>query len=256
METRQEEKGDIIYGVHPVIEALEASKRCVKRIILSSGRGGGPLRKIEKLASDKGIEINYQEGRSIDKIAGVKSHQGVVALISKKELSSVEEIIDFASSRGEDAAIIVLDCIEDPRNLGAVVRSAEAFGIHGVVIPRHRSAKISPAVAKASAGAMEYMRLAQVVNLRSALKRMKERGLWIVGADARGEKSIYSFDFSGPIAIVVGGEKRGLRELVKNECDYIVSIPMEGHVTSLNAAVAASILIYEWARKRSKKSQG
>lgn len=252
MEARQAKKRDIIYGVRPVIEALEACVRPIEKIIMSGSRGGDARSTIEKLASDKGIEIVYEDSRSIDEFVGVRFHQGVVAIISQKELGSLEEIIDLARGGGEDSAIVVLDCIQDPRNLGAVIRSAEAFGVHGVVIPQDRSAQISPAAAKASAGAIEYMRVAQVVNLRRALQLMKEKGFWVIGADANGTKSLYSLDLSGPIAIVIGGEQKGLRELVKRECDFIVSIPLIGHVSSLNAAVAASIFIYEWARQKAR----
>jgi 23S rRNA (guanosine2251-2'-O)-methyltransferase len=200
-------------------------------------------------ARDRQIPVKEVDRAKLDYITGSSVHQGIAAFAAVKDYSSVDEIFEYAESRGESPFIVVLDEIEDPHNLGAIIRTAECAGVHGVIIPKRRSAGLSYVVGKASAGAVEYMRVARVTNIASLLDELKDRGVWIYGADMNGE-DYTKCDLSGACAIVIGNEGKGISRLVRQKCDVIVSLPMKGKINSLNASVAAGILMYHAAKGR------
>lgn len=242
---------DIIIGRNAVFEALRSDREIEKLFV---GKGAeGSIRKIIGMAKDKKIPIQYREKTALDRIADAKSHQGVVAQVSPYTYCDIEDILKKAEERGEDPFIIVLDGLEDPHNLGAVMRTAECCGAHGIVIPKRRSVGITETVIKASAGAVEYMLCAKVSNIGQAVDMLKERGVWVAACDMDG--SLYTEkDLTGSLALVVGSEGSGISRLVKEKCDFSVSIPMKGKITSLNASNAAAVLMYEVIRQRDGKA--
>lgn len=243
------EKGkDIIAGRNPVTEALR-SGRAIESLLIAKGELNGSVRVIAAKAKAMQIPVKETDRRKLDMMCGGAVHQGVVALAAIKEYSSVEDIFALAESRNEPPFIIVLDEIEDAHNLGAIIRTAECAGAHGVIIPKRRSAGLSYAVGKTSAGAYEYMPVARVTNIASTLDELKEKGLWIYGADMDG--SVYAENnLKGAAALVIGSEGKGIGKLVREKCDVILSLPMRGKINSLNASVAAGILMYEFTRQR------
>lgn len=240
-----------IEGRNPVIEAL-TSGESIEKIYIQKGNVQGSAQKIINLARKKKIQVTEVDKNKLNTIAETDSHQGVVAIVSPIEYVSVEDIIKKAEEKGEQPFIVILDEIEDPHNLGSVIRSANAFGAHGVIIPKHRSASVTATAVKTSAGACFYTPVAKVTNLVNTMKELKKMGIWITGADMGGEKDIYSADFTGPIAIVIGNEGSGMTRLVREECDFIVNIPMVGEIESLNASVSASIFMYKVSEVRGK----
>ncbi len=243
-----EVKSDVISGRNPVSEAVR-SNRPIDKILVAKGEKSGAVVGIIAKAKAKQIPIKEVDRTKLDYIAGGSTHQGIVAFAAAKEYSTVEEIFEFAESKGEAPFIMVLDEVEDPHNLGAIIRTAECAGVHGVIVPKRRSASLSYTVGKASAGAVEYMRVARVTNIASLIDELKERGVWVYGADMDGED--YSkCDFSGACAIVIGNEGKGISRLVREKCDVIVSLPMKGKINSLNASVAAGILMYSALKNR------
>ncbi len=236
-------------GINSVLEALQ-SHRKIKVIRISRNQSDRRLQQILKLAEDRGIEVIRDDKKVLDRIAPHGSHQGVIAEAEPYRYYSLEDILDRAAEEGEEPLLLLLDGIEDPQNLGAIIRTAEGLGAHGVVIPRHGACPVTPAVTRASAGASEHLKVAMVTNLVSAMKELKERGIWIVGTDSRADISCYDMVYPGHIALVVGGEGKGIRRLVKENCDYMVSIPMRGRVNSLNASVSAAIVLAEIVRQR------
>ncbi len=240
-----------IEGRNPVIEALTSDKT-IEKIYIQKGNVQGSAQKVINLAKKKKIQISEVDKNKLNAMAETESHQGVIALISPINYVSVDDILNRAAEKGEQPFIIILDEIEDPHNLGSVIRSANAFGAHGVIIPKHRSASVTATVVKTSAGACFHTPVAKVTNLVNTMKELKKRGVWITGADMGGEKNIYNADFSGPIAIVIGNEGCGMSRLVREECDFIVNIPMVGEIESLNASVSASIFMYKVSEIRGK----
>jgi 23S rRNA (guanosine2251-2'-O)-methyltransferase len=240
-----------IEGRNPVIEAL-TSGESIEKIYIQKGNVQGSAQKIINLARKKKIQVTEVDKNKLNAIAETDSHQGVVAIVSPIEYVSVEDIIKKAEEKGEQPFIVILDEIEDPHNLGSIIRSANAFGAHGVIIPKHRSASVTATAVKTSAGACFYTPVAKVTNLVNTMKELKKMGIWITGADMGGEKDIYSADFTGPIAIVIGNEGSGMTRLVREECDFIVNIPMVGEIESLNASVSASIFMYKVSEVRGK----
>ncbi|MBI5183280.1 MAG: 23S rRNA (guanosine(2251)-2'-O)-methyltransferase RlmB [Nitrospinae bacterium] len=240
----------IIYGINPIIEALRAGERRFVRIILSGGRDRKGIKEIIHLAQERGIRIDEKVVGDIDKICGSLPHQGVVGIVSEKEVVSLDELIDLSFKEEREPTIVILDGVEDPRNLGSIIRSAEVFGMRGVIIPKDRSVGLTATVAKASAGALEYIPITKVTNIAQVIEVLKRRGFWVVGIDMKGETKSYSFRFEGPIALVIGGESRGIRRLVERRCDFLISIPMIGRINSLNVAVASAIIFYEILRQR------
>lgn len=238
-------------GRNPVIEALKAGSD-IDKIYIAIGSSGS-LGHIIGLARQHGIAVSELPRRELDKRTRTGNHQGVIAICSAIKYATVDDILEIAKQKGEDPFVIILDSIEDPHNLGAIIRSANASGAHGVIITKHRSATLTAVVAKTSAGAIEYTPVAKVTNLAQTLDYLKNKGLWIYGA-AAGEANIYtSTDMSGPIALVIGNEGRGMSSLVTTRCDFLISIPMHGEIESLNASVASSLLMYEIVRQRAKK---
>ncbi len=246
-------KNEIIEGRNAVVEALRVG-RSIDKIFIAKGETDKTLGHIASKARAAGIVVVDADRRKLDAMSVTKAHQGVVALVGVSDYCEVSDILDYAAERNEAPFVIVCDEISDPRNLGAVIRSAECAGAHGVIIPKRRSAGMTAIVGKASAGAAEHMRIARVPNIPTALKELKEKGLWIYGADAGGQSRLWKTDFCGSMALVIGSEGDGLGRLVRESCDFIVNIPMVGHINSLNASAAASIIMYEVLRQRSGNS--
>ena len=249
-EENREVKNDLIEGRNAVIEALRAGRN-IDKIFLAKGDVDKTLGHIASKARDKGVVVVECDRRKLDFMSVTKAHQGVIALCSVREYCTIEDILALADERGEKPFVIVCDEISDPHNLGAIIRSAECAGAHGVVIPKRRSAGLTAIVDKASAGAAEHMLIARVANLPAALDELKKRGLWVYGTAADGSNELWRTDFSGATALVIGSEGDGMGRLVRESCDFTVSLPMKGRVSSLNAAAAASIVMYEVLRQRS-----
>lgn len=242
-----EKREDVIAGRNPVTEALR-SGRAIDTLLVAKNAAGS-LAGIAAKAREKGITVKEVDSRKLDFLCAGENHQGVAALAAVKDYSTIEDIFALAEERGEPPFIVVLDEIEDPHNLGAIIRTAECAGVHGIIIPKRRSAGLSYAVGKASAGAVEYVPVARVTNIPAAIDQLKERGLWVFGADMDGVECS-KCNFEGPAALVVGNEGKGMGKLVRQKCDVIVSLPMKGKINSLNASVAAGILMYEIAKYR------
>jgi 23S rRNA (guanosine2251-2'-O)-methyltransferase len=235
-------------GRNPVLEALKAGTT-INKLIIQKGEKHGSILKIMAIAKERGIPLQEIDKKDMDSMSKTYGHQGVIALISEYKYYEVDEILDIAREKGDLPFIVILDKIEDPHNLGSIIRTSNAAGVHGVVIPRRRSVSVTPVVAKSSAGAVEYVPVAREVNLSRTVDMLKEKGLWIAGADMEGA-SIYESDLTGPLALVIGSEGKGISRLLKEKCDFLVSIPMVGRITSLNAATAGAIIIYEIFRQR------
>lgn len=246
-------KLEMVCGVNPVAEALR-SGRGVTKVYVSRQKSRG-LRELIALAEAGGVAVSLSDEGFFDE-RFPKGHQGVAASVVQKRLVTPEDLLSVAEERGETPFFLVLDGLEDPRNFGAILRVADAAAIHGVVVQERRAAGISPAVAKASAGAIEYVQIAETVNIKHALRLFRERDITIVGAEASADLSLWECDFTAPLAIVVGSEGHGLRRTVRDLCDMIVSLPMRGHVNSLNVSVAAALLAYEVLRQRAPVSPG
>ncbi len=239
-------------GRNPVMEALR-SDRPIDKIYVQSGEKNGSVLKILSLAREKKIPVMEVEKNKLDKMSSTNAHQGVIASVAAKEYSSVEDILSYAKEKGEAPFIVICDDISDPHNLGSIIRTANAAGVHGVIIPKRNGVGLTATVAKTSAGAIEFTRVAKVTNIAKTIDMLKENNVWVVGADMDGEKNIYEHDFSGSVAIVIGSEGFGISRLVKEKCDFIVNIPMVGKISSLNASVAGALMIYEALRGRLRK---
>jgi 23S rRNA (guanosine2251-2'-O)-methyltransferase len=243
-------KSTWLYGVNPVREAIR-SGRAIKSVHVYSGRRKG-VQELKAEAEAQGIPLKMEQAEFFDS-RFPKGHQGVAASIEQKGYVSLDELLLIPGKRGQRPFFVVLDEVEDPRNLGAVLRTAEAAGVHGVVIQKRRQAGLGPLAVKASAGASEHIAVAAVPNIKNAIYKMKEMGVAVVGAEAGGKTLPWDANLGGPLALVVGSEGRGLRRTVKEKCDLVVSLPMRGHVNSLNTSVAAGVLIYEALRQKPKK---
>lgn len=251
MDMDNEVKNDIIEGRNAVIEALRAG-RAIDKIFIARGDVDKTLGHIASRARERGVVVVECDRRKLDFMSRTKAHQGVVALAAVREYCEIGDIFAIAEERGEPPFLIVCDEISDPHNLGAIIRSAECAGAHGVIIPKRRSAGLTAVVDKASAGAAEHMAIARVPNIPAAIKELKDRGLWVYGTAAGGEKDLWHTDFTGALALVIGSEGDGMGRLVSESCDFIVSLPMKGRVSSLNASAAAAITMYEILRQRSR----
>ena len=229
---------DFVIGRNAVTETLKAG-RSVNKILVAKGSNDGSIKKILALAKDLKIVVEFVERSKLDKICGGERHQGIIAQVAAIQYSSVEEILEIAASKKEPPFIVLLDELEDPHNFGAILRTADAAGVHGVIIQKRRSVSLNSTVAKTSAGAMEYVKVAQVTNVAQTLKNLREEGLKIVGAA-----------LSGGIVLVIGNEGKGIRRLTRENCDLLVKIPMRGEINSLNASVAGAILMYEVFKQR------
>lgn len=234
-----------------MLEALQAG-RPIRRVLIAESAHGDGVAQIVEAARSRGVAVQSVERQRLDALTG--RHQGVVAEAAPFRYASLEDLLDAARHSATTPLILVLDTLQDPQNFGSLLRTAAAVGAHGAIIPEHRAVGVTPAVAKASAGATERLRIARVGNLTRALETLKSAGFWIVGLDARAETSQLEADLSGPLAVVVGGEGKGVRPLVRQACDFVVKLPMPGQIESLNAAVAGSILLYEVLRQRASKT--
>jgi 23S rRNA (guanosine2251-2'-O)-methyltransferase len=250
---KREEEG-LLYGLKPVLEALRSTRRGVTRIALQRVRTGRETDEIFRLAREQGVPIRPETREALDQIAGTPKHQGVVAWIRGTGAITLESILQEAEAKGEPSFLAVLDGVEDPRNLGAILRTGDAVGLHGVIIPQRRAVGLTATVGKTSAGALEHVRVAQVSNIVKTLEQLRKEGIWLVGLEAEAKKSYLDFDYAVPIALVIGGEGKGIRPLALSSCDETVSIPMRGSIASLNMSVAFAILAYEVVRQRSQKT--
>lgn len=242
---------DQVEGRNSVLELLESGKD-INKIFVARGEKQGSINKIIGKAKDSKVVIVETDKRKLDEMSQTGNHQGVIAIVPPFEYCDVDEILNVAKEKNEDPFIIILDGIEDPHNLGAIIRTAETAGAHGVIIPKRRAVGVNSTVNKSSAGAVEYMKVARVNNITETMNYLKEQGLWIIGTDMDTDKYYYNQDMTGPIAIVIGSEGFGMSRLVKENCDILVKIPMKGNITSLNASVSAGIVMYEVV-KQSKK---
>jgi len=238
----------IIEGRNPVIEALRSEVQ-IDTILISKEAAQGSLNKIIELAKTKNILVKNVDKATLDRLSENKRHQGVIAEAMEYEYKDIDDMLNYAKKRGEKPFVVILDEITDVHNLGAIIRTAECLGAHGVIIPKRRAAQINGVVAKSSAGAIEYLPVARVTNISQTLEELKEKGLWIYGADMNG-KNIYEEKFDVPVGLVIGSEGSGIGRLVKEKCDNLVKIPMKGNINSLNASCAASIIIYEIMKQR------
>ena len=238
-------------GRNAVLEVLK-SGRDIEKIIVQKGNVEGTIRRIVGIAKEKGVVVQEVVKQKLDEMSQTKNHQGVIAIVSEHEYADVEDIINSAESKGEKPFIIILDNITDPHNLGAIIRTAECAGAHGVIIPKRRSVGLTAIVGKTSAGAIEYMPVARVTNIARTIDDLKSRGIWVACADM-GVDDYFDASLDGALALVIGSEGEGVSRLVKEKCDFTVSIPMYGKISSLNASVAAALLMYEAVRQRNYK---
>lgn len=245
------EREDIIIGRNAVIETLKGD-RTIETLYISNNKLEGSINTIVSLAKEKKILIKEVDKRKLDSMCDGEAHQGVLAKISPYKYSEVSDILALAEERGEAPFIVILDEIEDPHNLGSIVRTAELFGVHGIIIPKRRSASVSTTVYKSSVGAIEHVKIAKVTNINTVIEELKQQGIWIYGADIRATEYSYQVDFGGPCAIIIGNEGRGISKLTVQKCDKLIKIPMVGKINSLNASVAGGIIMYEVLKGRLK----
>ena len=252
---KKEEKNydDQVEGRNSVLELLESGKD-INKIFIAKGERHGSINKIIAIAKEKGIIIVEKDKRQMDEMAQNQNYQGVIAIVPPFEYCEIEDIIDYAQEKKEDPFVLILDGIEDPHNLGSIIRTAETAGVHGIIIPKRRAAAVNSTVNKTSAGAVEHMHIARVTNISDAIQKLKDVGLWICGTDINTEKYYYDQDLTGPLGIVIGNEGSGMSDKVRKNCDFLIKIPMKGKVTSLNASVSTGIVIYEVVEQKMKKT--
>ncbi len=239
-------------GRNPVLEALRAGRE-LDKILIAKGVREGSVGKIRALARENGIVVQEVDRKKLDQLSETGAHQGVMAYAAAAGYVTVDEMIARARQRAEQPFLVIADEVEDPHNLGALLRTANAAGAHGLIIPKRRSAGLGAVTAKASAGAVEFTPVAKVANLVQTIEALKKENIWVIGADMDGAKTLYEQDFGGAVAIVVGSEGRGISRLIKEACDFLVRIPMAGEITSLNASVAGALLMYEVVRSRQNR---
>jgi 23S rRNA (guanosine2251-2'-O)-methyltransferase len=249
MQELLENDEDKLEGRNSVLEALKAG-RSINKILVSKGEREGSIKQILALAKEKGIVFQEVDRSILDNMSSTHSHQGVIAYVSAKQYVDVDDILKVAEEKGEAPFIIILDEITDAYNLGSILRTANAVGAHGVVIPKRRAIGLTASVSKASAGAIEYMPVARVTNIAQTIEYLKKKNIWVIGTDATGEKSFYKSDLKGSVAVVIGSEGEGIGKLIREKCDFVVNIPMKGQISSLNAAVAGAIVMYEVLKQR------
>lgn len=246
-ENREQET--LLEGRNAVMEALKAG-RTIDKVFLAEGAADHGLRRLASLAREAGAVVTAVDRRKLDQMSPTGAHQGIVAMAAAHDYSTLDDMLALAERRGEAPLLVLCDELSDPHNLGAIIRSAECAGAHGVVIPKRRSVALTAVVAKAAAGALEYMPVARVTNLSAAMETLQKKGLWVFGTAAEGATPLYEADLRGPAAIVIGAEGDGMSRLVAERCDYKVSIPLRGQISSLNASAAAAVLLYEALRQR------
>lgn len=243
---------DQVEGRNAVIELLE-SQRDINKILIAKGEKHGSIYKIIAMAKQRKIMIAEVEKTKLNELAQTPNNQGVIAMVPPFDYCEVYDIIQQAKIRKEDPFILILDGIEDPHNLGSIIRTAETAGVHGIIIPKRRAASVNSTVSKVSAGAVEHIKIARVNNITETIEKLKEQGIWICGTDMDTNKYYYNQDLTGPLAIVIGSEGYGMSRLVKQSCDFLIKIPMKGKITSLNASVSTGIVIYESVKQRNSK---
>ena len=250
---KKEEKiyEDQVEGRNSVLELLE-SKKDINKIFVTKGEKHGSINKIIAIAKERRIIIVEKDRRQMEQIAQTNNYQGVIAIVPPFEYCEIEDILEEAQNRNEDPFVLILDGIEDPHNLGSIIRTAETAGVHGIIIPKRRAASVNATVNKTSAGAVEHMKIARVTNISDSIQKLKDAGLWICGTDINTQTYYYNQDLTGPLGIVLGNEGRGMSEKVRKNCDFLVKIPMKGKVTSLNASVSTGIVVYEAVKQRLK----
>lgn len=246
------QREDLVEGRNAVIELLKSNKT-IEQLFIANGKMEGSINKILGLAEDKGVIVKEVDRKKLDLMSETKAHQGVIAQITPFKYSTVDEILNYAKQKDEDPFIVILDELEDPHNLGSIVRTAELCGVHGIIIPKRRNVGVTATVYKASVGAIEYVKIAKVTNVNSTIDELKAKNIWVYGADINGEEYSYDTNFNGACAIVIGNEGKGISKLTKNKCDKLVKIPMIGKINSLNASVAGGIMMYEVLKGRIKK---
>lgn len=249
--TCQEEREDIVIGRNAVMEALKGD-RTIEAIYVSNNKLEGSINAIMGMAKEQKILIKEVDKRKLDSMCDGETHQGVIAKVTPFKYSEVSDIFELAEQKGEAPFIVILDEVEDPHNLGSIARTAELFGVHGIIIPKRRSASVTATVYKSSVGAIEHVKVAKVNNINSTIEELKEKGVWIYGADIRAEEYSHEVDYSGPCALVIGNEGRGMSKLTVQKCDNLIKIPMVGKINSLNASVAGGIMMYEVLKGRFK----
>lgn len=249
---KNELREDIVIGRNAVIEVLKNKNTTVETLYISNNKLEGSINTIVGIAKENRILIKEVDRKKLDTMCNGEAHQGVIAKITPFKYSEVSEILDFAREKNEDPFIIILDELEDPHNLGSIARTAELFGAHGIIIPKRRSVSVTSTVYKSSVGAIEYVKVAKVTNLNSTIDKLKEEGIWIYGADIRAEEYSYEVDYSGPCALIIGNEGKGISKLTVKKCDKLIKIPMVGKINSLNASVAGGIMMYEVLKGRLK----
>ncbi len=247
-----EVREDLIIGRNAVMEVLK-SDRTIEAIYISNTHMEGSIKAIINIARDKGLVLKEVDRKKLDIMSGDTNHQGVIAQVTPFKYSEIADILNLAKKRGQDPFIVILDEIEDPHNLGSIIRTAELCGVHGIIIPKRRNVGITSTVYKCSVGAIEHMRIAKVTNINAAIDELKKAGLWIYGADIAGDEYSYEVNFNGPCAMVIGSEGRGISKLTLKKCDKLVKIPMVGKINSLNASVAGGIMMYEILKGRLAK---
>ena len=240
---------DQVEGRNAVLELLESGKD-INKIFVTRGEKHGSINKIIAIAKERKIIIVEKDKRQMDQMAQNENYQGVIAIVPPYEYCEIDDILAQAKERNEEPFVLILDGIEDPHNLGSIIRTAETAGVHGIIIPKHRAACVNSTVNKVSAGAVQHMKIARVTNISDAINELKDKGMWICGTDISTTKYYYEQDYRGPIGIVIGNEGKGMSDKVKKNCDFLVKIPMKGKVTSLNASVSAGIVIYEAVKQR------
>lgn len=248
-------KEDMIYGRNPIIEALEAGQVTIDKLFLQEGLHHTQIGKIQHLAKERGVVFRYVNKRKLDTLCEGENHQGAVAQIAMRDYVTPEAILKRAEEKQEPPFLVILDGISDPHNLGSIIRTANAAGAHGVIIPKNRSVAVNATVAKVSAGAIEYTPVARVTNLAQTIEKLKKEGLWIIGTDLSGEQTHDAAPLTGALGIVIGSEGDGMSRLVREKCDFLVKIPMIGEIESLNASVAAGVLLYEVVRQKRQKGE-
>jgi len=241
---------DKIFGINPVLEALRSGRPIRRLLIAEQRKSDRDVMGIIRLAKSNGVEVRMTSRDALDREAPQAAHQGVIALASAREYATLDDILMIPAERKQAALFLILDGVEDPRNLGAILRTAEAAGVHGVIIPERRAAGLTETVAKTAAGALEYVRIVKVVNIVNTIEELKKTGIWVAAAEAGGSMKYWDADFVRPTAIVLGGEGKGVRRLVREHCDYILSLPLMGKISSLNVSVAGGVLLYEVLRQR------
>lgn len=240
---------DQIEGRNAVLELLESDKD-INKIYITKGELKGSINKIIAIANEKKVIIVQKDKKQMDMMAQSENYQGVIAVVPPYEYVDVEDILEVAKERNEDPFILILDGIEDTHNLGAIIRTAETAGVHGIIIPKRRAAQVNSTVSKVASGALEYMKIARVNNITDTISKLKDKGVWVCGTAIDADKFYYDQNLTGPLAIVIGNEGKGISDLVKRNCDFLVKIPMKGKVTSLNASVSTGIIVYEAVKQR------